>query len=129
MIYTVLCGMHGAVEMINGDEQLRLAVKSSTQKRPENTTRLAEVVRQLMDNRISPQQRRFQPIAQLWNYLLPPELRQHCKLADISGGQLKVLVDSPSYMHELRLCSPQLLEDLQTHCPKARIKEIKVAVG
>jgi hypothetical protein len=42
---------------------------------------------------------------------------------------LKVFVDSPSYMHELRLCGPQLLSELQERCRSARVRTIKFAIG
>jgi hypothetical protein len=82
-----------------------------------------------MENRISPQQARFGPIARLWNQLLPDELHRHCKIDGISGGRLKVLVDSPAYLYELQLCSSELLGELQRQCPRAQIKKIKFVVG
>ncbi|MCK4752366.1 MAG: DUF721 domain-containing protein [Planctomycetes bacterium] len=98
-------------------------------RRRDNATKLSDTVKVLMEEIISPRQSRFQEILQLWNQLLPAELQEHCKLGGISGGQLKVLVDSPVYMHELRLCSPLLIEELQTHCPRARIRKIKITIG
>ena len=115
--------------MINDDEQLRGAVKWQRKQYLDKAVRLGDVTRELMENRISPQQARFGPIADLWNQLLPDELRRHCKIADISSGQLKVLVDSPSYMYELRLCGSDLLGELQQQCPRAHIKKIKFVVG
>jgi hypothetical protein len=93
------------------------------------TARLGDAVKQLMENQILPRQAKFGAIAELWSQLLPAELHRHCKLADVAGGQLKVLVDSPTHLYELRLCSSQLLEELQQQCPRARIKKIKFAVG
>ena len=90
---------------------------------------LGQVARQLMDKRISPQQARFSQIAEAWNHLLPAELCGHCEIIDISGGQLKVQVDSPSYVYELQLCSSELLNELQWQCPKARLTKIKFLVG
>jgi len=90
---------------------------------------LGECARELMKNRISPQQARFGSVADVWSQLLPDELRRHCKIADISGGQLKVLVDLPTYMYELQLCSSELVSELQRQCPRAHIKKIKFIVG
>lgn len=111
------------------DEQLRNAVKWRTKQKPPRTMRLGETLSELMTNRISPQQAGFGQIAELWSRLLPAELGRHCKINDISGGRLKVLVDTPLYMHELRLCSSEILSQLQQHCHGVRIKEIKIAVG
>jgi hypothetical protein len=109
-------------------EQLRSIVKRRTQRKLGSTTRLGDVLSKLMENQISPRRERFEPVAQLWSQLLPAELHRHCKIVDISAGQMKVLVDSPSYMYELKLCSPELLEELQRNT-STRIKKIKFAVG
>jgi len=93
------------------------------------TAKLGDAVKQLMEGWISPQQARCESVSKAWSELLPAGLVRHCKLAEISGGQLKVVADSPLYMHELRLCSRQLLEELQQRCPQAGIKRIKLAIG
>ena len=110
-------------------KQLRNILTRRTRRKPHSTTRLSETISELMDNRISPVQARFCSISQLWSQLLPAELARHCRLVDISGGRLKVVVDSPVYMYELRLCSRQLLEELQRQCPQARVKDITSVVG
>jgi predicted nucleic acid-binding Zn ribbon protein len=112
-------------------ERLRNADRAGVKRRtkPNSTATLGEALSELMEDRIVPQQSRFGSVTDLWSELLPAELYQHCRLAGISGGQLKVLVDSPSYMHELRLCSSQLLKELQQRCPKARIRRIKLVIG
>ncbi len=96
---------------------------------PGETTSLGDALRQLMRERITPLQARFGPVVELWDQLLPAELSQHCKLTEVSTGELKVLVDSPSYAHELRMCSSALLEQLQQQCPGAKIRGIKIAIG
>ncbi len=115
--------------MTNDDEQLRCAVKWQRKPYLDKAVRLGDVTRELMENRISPQQARFAPIAELWSQLLPDELHRHCKIVGISGGQLKVIVDLPVYMYELQLCSSELLSELQRQCPRAHIKKIKFVVG
>ncbi len=115
--------------MMNEDEQLRGSVKWQRKRHLDGAVRLGDVTRELMDNRISPVAARFGPIAELWSQLLPDELRRHCKIAGISGGQLKVLVDLPAYRYELQLCSSELLSELQQQCPRAHIKKIKFVVG
>ena len=114
-------------------EQLRTPRKVGDAPRPApnppGTVTLGDAVKQLMAGRVSPRQARLESVARLWSQLLPPELCRHCKLAGVAAGQLKVLVDEPCYMHELQLCSSQLLRTLQQRCPRARIKGIKLAVG
>ena len=82
-----------------------------------------------MEKRISPQQARFSQVVEVFSRLLPAELHGHCEIIDISGGQLKVKVDSPSYMYELQLCNSELLKELKWQCPKARLTKIKFVVG
>ncbi len=82
-----------------------------------------------MDRQISPRQAVFSNVADTWSQMLPAELGEHCEIVDISGGLLKVRVDSPSYMYELQLCSSELLEELRQHCPKARLTKIKFVIA
>lgn len=110
-------------------EQLLNIAKNQAKKNPDRTAKLGQTLNQLMQGRISPQQARFEPLSQTWQYLLPVQLQRHCKIADISGGQLKVVVDSSAYLYELKLCGSQLLEQLRQQCPKAKIRNIKFIVG
>lgn len=91
--------------------------------------RLGDIIKERMDQWISPQQRKFASVVQLWSKLLPDELRQHCRLTDISAGKLWVSVDSPSYMYELQLCSSEIIAELRRCCPQVRIKTIKIALA
>lgn len=111
------------------DEQLYSAVQWQRKQRRGEAVRLGDVTRELMENRISPQQARFGPITEIWNRLLPEELRRHCKIAGFSAGRLKVLVDLPAYMYEMQLCSSEILSELRRQCPRAHIKKIKFVVG
>jgi predicted nucleic acid-binding Zn ribbon protein len=95
----------------------------------DNTASLGDVLSGLMGDRISPRQEMFGLIAGAWSQLLPVELCQHCKIAEVSNGRLKVFVDSSSYMYEMQLLSSELLKELASQCPQAKIREIKFAVG
>jgi len=113
--------------------QLQMAEKAAIARQQRanarKTVRLGDTVQRLMDNWVSPQQSIYESVSQQWDSILPEELGRHCSLADTSRGQLRVVVDSPSYMYELRLCSSQLVEELQRRCPKARIRRIKLVLG
>jgi predicted nucleic acid-binding Zn ribbon protein len=115
--------------MVDEDEQLRRAVKWRTAHRAERAVGLGDVLSGLMDNQVTPQQTKVGLITEAWRQLLPSELCLHCRIDDISGGRLKVIADSPSYMYELQLLSCELLKELRNRCPGTRIKEIKAAVG
>lgn len=110
-------------------ERLQKTDECRRSRKKYSTIRLGHVAQQLMAEQISPRQTKFGPVAELWSQLLPAEISRHCEIVDISGGQIKVQVDSPSYMYELQLCSSELLEELQQQCPKARLTKIKFVVG
>ena len=112
-----------------GREQLRNSVKRRTKRRLDRTVRLGQAVQRLMAEQISPRQARFDAVAEVWRQVLPAELCRHCEITDVSGGQLKVQVDSPSYKYELQLCGSELLEELQRQCPKVRLTKIKFVVA
>ncbi|MFT3755811.1 MAG: DciA family protein [Pseudoxanthomonas sp.] len=40
---------------------------------------------------------------------LPPQLAPHCRLANVAGGRLVFLVDSPVWRARLRLAAPELI--------------------
>jgi Dna[CI] antecedent DciA-like protein len=61
--------------------------------------------------------------------LLPPPMRGHCRLGEISGGSIKIVVDSASYMYELQLCKAELLEELRRVCPGAGVRRIGVTMS
>jgi len=110
-------------------ERLQNTLKYRRRRKPYSALGLGQIAQQLMDRQISPRQAVFSDVAETWSRMLPAELSRHCEIVDISGGLLKVQVDSPSYMYELRLCSSELLEELQQHCRKARLTRIKFVVA
>ncbi len=87
--------------------------------------RLDSAVQELIEERIEPRQGKCEKLALLWSQILPAELSKHCKIVGICGGQLKVQVDSPSYMYELQICSSELIRELRGR-RGLQIKEIKI---
>ncbi|MBW8000742.1 MAG: DUF721 domain-containing protein [Planctomycetes bacterium] len=117
------------MNMADEDRRLQEITKWRKSKKKNRVTKLGDTVKELMDNQISPRQEKFGTVVETWNEMLPVGLAEHCRVDSILNSQLKVLVDSPVFVHELRLCSPQLLEQLQQRCPRARIKNIKIIIG
>jgi hypothetical protein len=111
------------------DERLLNATRWRRSWKTYNAASLGQVAQQLLDDQISPQQVRFSQVAEAWSRLLPAGLCGHCEITDISGGQLEVQTDSPSYKYELQLCSSELLEELQRQCPRVRLTKIKLVVA
>ena len=99
------------------------------QQQDDITVKLGDVAAELLRTQIGPRSAVYTTVVQLWHELLPDELSQHCKLIDISGGQVKVEVDSPCYMYRLRLQSSRFIEQLQQRCPWGRIKGLKLILA
>ena len=103
--------------------------KSTEVKRQDPTAKLGDVVKQFVENNIEPKHKKSSPLMELWDKILPEGQRRHCKIDSISGGLMKVKVDSPSYLYDLQLSGGELLAKIKEHCPAARIKKIKFTVG
>ncbi len=110
-------------------ERLQNTLKCRRTRKPYSAASLGQIAQQLLDGQISPRQAVFSEVAEAWSQMLPDELARHCEIVDVSGGLLKVRVDSPSYMYELQLCGSQLLDELQQECPRARLTKIKFVVA
>ena len=111
------------------DEQLHNTIEERRTGKFDGTARLGDIAEKFVTEQVSPKQMKYSAISELWSQLLPAELQQCCEIVDISGGQLKVRVDSPAYQYELQLCSSKLLEQLQQQCPKSRLTKIKFVVA
>ena len=110
-------------------ERLQNILEYRRMRKSYDAVSLGRVAQQLLAERILPQQAKFSQIDEVWRELLPTELHAHCEVVGISGGQLDVQVDSPSYVYELQLCSSELLAELQRQCPRVRLTRIKFTVG
>ena len=101
-------------------------------RRRSEPTPLADALVKMMEPRHTGISQRYEAASQLsevWAQLLPPEMVQHCRVVDLSAGQLTVEVDSPSYMYELRISSHQLVEHLRLRCPQAKLRAIKITLA
>ncbi len=110
-------------------EQVGRAVEGRPSIKRKKPRRLGDTLVELMENQIAPRRARFGPVAEVWEQLLPAEMRRHCRIADIRGGRLKVVAESPSYQFELRLCSSELVKELAVRCPRAKVERIEIVVG
>ncbi len=115
--------------MGESEQLLHNAVEGRRVRKADRTVRLGDTVQRFMSEQVSPRQARFGAVAELWSQLLPAELCRHCEIVDVSGGELKVRVDSPAYKYELQLCSSEILEELQQQCPRVRLTKIKFVVS
>jgi hypothetical protein len=114
--------------MGTNEQTSRVIVRQTAVKR-DRPRRLGDTLVELMENQIAPRRAISWPVAEVWEQLLPVELRRHCRIADIRGGRLKVVAESPSYQFELRLCSSELVKELAVRCPRAKVERIEIVVG
>ena len=109
--------------------QIFNALRQQKKHKPDRTVRIGEAAQKFFGEQVSPRQAKYGAVIELWQQILPEELSQHCEIVDISGGQLTVKVDSPSYKYELHLCSSELLQELQQQCPRVRLTKIKFVIA
>jgi|WetSurMetagenome_2_1015567.scaffolds.fasta_scaffold1588945_1 hypothetical protein len=94
-------------------------------RQEEESFSLGQAVSKFLDEQVSPKQAVYGTVIEIWDKILPAELAKHCRIVDITDGQITVAVDSPSYKYELNLCSDELLKQLRQLCPVRRLKKIK----
>lgn len=114
------------------DEEGRL--RSVTQKaqaiaRARKPRLLGDAVNQYIAERIEPRQETSDDVAAAWKELAPRNAAGFCRLAEITRGRVRIVVNSPSYLYQLRLSGPELLRQLQARCGRKAVKEIKFEIG
>jgi len=90
--------------------------------------KLGDVVGDFVE-RLAPLHASCGSVTQAWEMLLPAAMRKHCRIESITGGSVRVAVDSASYRYELQLCRGELLAELQRLCPGAGLRRIVVAMA
>ncbi len=65
-------------------------------------------------------------IVDAWHRIIPEKFHEHCRIAGISKGVLRVEVESGPYMHEMQLASREILEQIQNYCGSVGIEKIRL---
>jgi len=74
--------------------------------------------------------RQLKSLTELWEELVPAELRAHCRLDSLSRGVLRVTVDSASCRYELdRLLREGLAKQLIVQHKGPAMRRVQVRVG
>lgn len=123
-------GNHGRVTQLShgssmDDEGRLLLATTGRGSRSKNATRLGLSARAYLDRQEARLQKNCS-VVDVWRRVLPTMLYEHCRLASISGGVLRVEAEPGPYMHEMRMASGELLEHLQNRCRRAGVKKIVV---
>lgn len=66
-------------------------------------------------------------VVDVWNDIVPQQLQKHSRLNRISGGNVYVEAEPGAYMHELKLISAELVENIRARCPYSSVKKIVLA--
>jgi hypothetical protein len=94
----------------------------------EEPCRIGDVVGSFVET-LAPVHARCDSVSEALASLLPPTMRDHCRLDGVSGGSLKLVVDGASYLYELQLCKAELLLELQQLCPGAGLRRIQITTA
>jgi len=98
------------------------------QARTSDACKMGDLVSGFVD-RLAPVHTQYDSLAEVWENLLPGNLRAHCRIGSLGNGCLKILADGSSYMFELQLCKAVLLRELQRSCPSAKVRRIDVGMA
>jgi predicted nucleic acid-binding Zn ribbon protein len=98
------------------------------EERGADAVRLGDVLGELFEKKLSGNYERLAVVADAWEQFVPEGLTDHCRLAGLVSGVLKVVVDSPVYAYELRLCSDELVRHIRQRCPRAGLRELRVVL-
>ncbi len=91
--------------------------------------RLGDTLAELMTSSLQPKHEMFEAVAKFWDEVVPAEVKEHCRITSISNGRIRVAVDSPTYLYQIRLSSAGLLATLRDQGPSARFKKIDCFIG
>lgn len=98
------------------------------QKRTVEPSKIGDMVGSFVE-RLQPVHARCDSVAEALESLLPPNIRDHCRLGGISAGCVTLVASGASYMYELQLCKADLLLELQHLCPTARLCRIQISMA
>lgn len=95
-------------------------------KKRERTGRVGDIAKEYLGKRARRLKRNAEVVDALGE-VLDSQFGEHCKLVSISGGVVRFEVEPGPYMHEMKLMSSELIEALKVKCPRAGLREIKIA--
>jgi hypothetical protein len=107
---------------------LDVSRRARKNRRTESICRLGEVVDRVVEPLRASQDQTLR-VQEEWAELVPPHVAGHCRVRGIEGGQLHVVVDSPVYAYEIRMCSHDVLRNIRQRCPRLGLRKIKVTLA
>jgi hypothetical protein len=64
-----------------------------------------------------------------WPQVVGPQIASHTAAKEVRAKTLWVVVDSSTWLHELTLLKPLLLEKLAPHAGKAVVRDVRFVIG
>jgi hypothetical protein len=110
------------------DEILQRLVKYK-RKPYSRTTPIGKSVDKYFNGVISKNYEKMTPVVKTVKNLLTPNISAHCRVKDLQQGKLTIEVDNPVYMHELRMCAPELLKEIKRTNKSSRVRYINFVIG
>jgi hypothetical protein len=128
---TYFCGLNRYVPLKpNQNKALDKTSRKEQQKQSRNApAKLGDCLLRFMQGTVEPKTEQYQALCQIWEKIVPENLKPHCRIVESEGGTVKVQADSSSFIFELRMNSRQMLRQIQNQCPALRIKNLKFIAG
>ena len=115
--------------MIDEEQQLHNIIRFKKTPVRKDPSRLGAILEEFLQKELAPKRRQADDLSRAWLDIVPADIAPHCRCDGILNGQLKVIVDSPAYMYQLKILSAELLDQLGEPSRRTRIKAIKLTIG
>jgi len=119
-------GLFAGVEVMD-DARLRTVWQ---QRRPgQRASHVSQPLQMLMKYRLAKRVRQLSRMAEVWDEVVPDELREHTALERLDRGTLTVMVDSAAHRYRLQmLLNGGLLKEIQRRFPDA-LNKVRLLPG
>lgn len=108
------------------DQDKYLKSSTSWQERAKPT---GSSVGQILDAYLGQRAKEFErksELVDIWQAILPEQLKGRASLGQLSGGVLNVYVQPGAYMHIMQMHSNDLIEMIGRNCPWLGVKKIRL---
>ena len=115
--------------MKSDEELLRNAIKWRKPRREYVGASLSGLLEKYLDRKVKPQQRKSSPIVEAWLRVVPEGMSHECRIDKVERGVLTIKVNNPAYVYQFQMLKKELISEMQKHCGRIKIKDIKFVLG